>query len=251
MWQTAYSSVIGTSHLQASIPCQDYCNFKALKIGDTDVLIVGISDGAGSAQNAKIGASCAVENILINIALSNISPSDFNESIAQDLSKKTAQLLADLASENSINIKELSCTLLVAYLSSETSVFFQIGDGAWVIKTAESLKVATWPYTGEYANETKFITSPDAQEYIQFSRFDEPILAVAGFTDGIQSLILDYSTKTPHTGFFEPVFATLLNSSEKSIFSADIKSFLDSEMVNGRTNDDKTIFFAWREQQTK
>lgn len=246
MWQTAYASVIGTSHLKASIPCQDYCNFKAFKKGDKDVLIIGISDGAGSASNAKMGARIAVDNILSNIASSNIELPDFNESYAHDLLKKPAQLLSDIATENYMNIKELSCTLLVACLSSDSSVFFQVGDGAWVIKTTEGLKAATWPYTGEYANETKFITSPDACEYIQFNQIDEPILAVAGFTDGLQSLILDYSQKAPHAGFFEPVFETLFKTSENSNFSAYLEEFLNSQMVNHRTDDDKTIFFAWQ-----
>ncbi|HPG40585.1 MAG TPA: PP2C family serine/threonine-protein phosphatase [bacterium] len=247
MWHKLYSSVIGTSHLRKSISCQDYCNYKTFNNGDEEFLIIGISDGAGSAIHSKLGAIIAVENIISNILSSKIDISYFDVSYAKEMIGKTTQLLSNIAAENRINLKEFSCTLLVAFLSSKASVFFQIGDGAWVIKTDEGTKAITWPHIGEFANETVFITSPDMFEYLQFIKVTEPIFAVAGFTDGLQSLILDFSIKAPHKGFFEPIFNSFFNLSDDLNLTENLRMFLNSEKVNNRTDDDKTIFFAWRD----
>jgi hypothetical protein len=248
MWKSIFASVCGTSHILTSVDCQDYCEYENLVVGNNEVLLVGISDGAGSATQSRLGAQMAVRSILSNIKnilMNNfIDFQTFTREQAEQVVEETQQYLYKIAEENLITVNDLSCTLLAACIFRNISFFFQVGDGGWVVNTDEGLISATWPFTGEYANETKFITSHDAIDYLQFSVIDRPIFAIAGFTDGLQSLILDYSQQKPHDGFFNPIFQTLLNSADISSLSNQLLEFLNSELINQRTDDDKTLFLS-------
>ena len=54
-WRVASASVIGTRHLKQQTPCQDY----SLCSTTEDRLICAVSDGAGTASHADVGARIA------------------------------------------------------------------------------------------------------------------------------------------------------------------------------------------------
>ena len=56
-WQTIGASVTGASHVKTNLPCQDAHGFAELPGG---LLIAVVSDGAGSAPLAEVGAQTAV-----------------------------------------------------------------------------------------------------------------------------------------------------------------------------------------------
>lgn len=70
--------------------------------------------------------------------------------------------------------------------------------------------------------------------------------AVGGFSDGLQSLCLDYAKRVPHEGFFLPMIQTLRGIKNASDLNDPLKAFLDSDAVNERTDDDKTLIIAVR-----
>jgi ADP-dependent phosphofructokinase/glucokinase len=76
-----------------------------------------------------------------------------------------------------------------------------------------------------------------------------PISEVAIFTDGLQHLALTYKDKTVYKKFFKPMFNSMHNLSEfqKERVNASLCSFLDSQSVNSRTDDDKTLVLAVRQ----
>ena len=57
-WRVVGVSVVGTSHLDRAVPCQDAHRYQVLSGGE---LLVAVADGAGSAARAEAGASRAVE----------------------------------------------------------------------------------------------------------------------------------------------------------------------------------------------
>jgi hypothetical protein len=100
---------------------------------------------------------------------------------------------------------------------------------------------------GEYANVTYFLTSPNASEiFLWESRNSEEFDHAILFTDGIQRLVLNVENKTAHTPFFQKIVGNfndeIIGYSEK--FSANIQLLLESEAVNSRTDDDKTLIVA-------
>lgn len=246
MWKILARSVEGTSHKKTETHCQDFCDFRETVIGGTPCLIAAIADGAGSALCSRYGAEKAVLSVIDRISSSQNPPEQFDKSEAITWFDFCKKALQDLASERGCEFKELSCTLLVACVTERFACFAQIGDGAWVVSVDGKLQAATWPSTGEYANETVFLTSKNCNEQIKFAILNERIEALSGFTDGLQLLALDYSTQLPHEGFFTPLFDSLKNSNEIDDLKVPLYSFLDSELVNNRTDDDKTLIIAVR-----
>ena len=63
---------------------------------------------------------------------------------------------------------ELASTLCAAIVAPERSCFFQIGDGAMILRRNGVYGVVFWPQTGEYANSTNFLTSHQYDSQLEF-----------------------------------------------------------------------------------
>ena len=72
------------------------------------------------------------------------------------------------------------------------------------------------------------------------------MIAVAGFTDGIETMALSIGDKTVHTPFFERMFTELERCDDETCLHSPLINFLSSERVNERTDDDKTLVLARR-----
>jgi hypothetical protein len=75
----------------------------------------------------------------------------------------------------------------------------------------------------------------------------EAVSEIAVFTDGIEPLVLHYATKTVFSPFFENMFPAIRNSQaqgEDQALSDALASYLGSDAINSRTDDDKTLVLA-------
>ena len=73
--------------------------------------------------------------------------------------------------------------------------------------------------------------------------------SLAVFTDGIERLVLDFADLTPHEPFFSSMIIPVERSEKGgrlSGLSQSLHAFLDSDKVNDRTDDDKTLILAAR-----
>ena len=146
------------------------------------------------------------------------------------------------------DLREFSCTLLVALVDGASAAFFQIGDGAIVYRGADGGYVpALWPQSGEYANCTFFVTDDTAADRVQ-AAWAESVHEVALLTDGLQALALRFDRREAHAPFFEPMFARLRRDQGATAERLDreLRAFLDSPAVNQRTDDDKTLVLLTR-----
>jgi hypothetical protein len=216
--------------------------------GDEFVLLAAVADGAGSASHSQIGSGEAVEILLKVVSQSGVKPADMSQQQVCGWYQEVLEHLRTVASRESLPIGELACTLLLAAVWKNGAVLAQIGDGAWVLEKDGSLMAGTWPETGEYANVTVFLTTQGALEHLQFRRFEGKITGVAGFTDGIQMLALDFGKRTPGERFFNAMFASLRASADGTELIAPLQQMLASEVICSRTDDDKTLVLGvWRE----
>jgi len=246
MWRAIGKSVVGTSHLKGQLPCQDYSDYLRCQIGGESALVVGVSDGAGSAAFSHLGSQEAVGALLRQAASCERPVADISREDVQAWFSNALSHLKSVAEREKIETKDLACTVLVAVLSERHAVFAQIGDGAWIAESNGVFGAVTWPQNGEFANETKFVTSPDALDSIQFQKCSGPLTAAAGFTDGIQALALNLAAKSVHAPFFQPMFAALGECDDETSLLSPLISFLSSDRVNERTDDDKTLVLARR-----
>jgi hypothetical protein len=246
MWKAVGTSVAGTSHVESNVPCQDYSAYQRVVIGSAPALIIAIADGAGSARLSHVGAQEAVGNLLRIIPPGLRSVFDIDEHIARGWLNNTRIHLQRISTREDCELRDLGSTILVAVLTDLVSFFVQIGDGAWISKRNGEYIVATWPSDGEYVNETTFLTSANWVDSIKYEVVTGAVSAVAGFTDGLQRLALQFDSRSVHAPFFEPLFRILRAADDGNSLISPLKEFLVSDRVAERTNDDKTLVLACR-----
>lgn len=254
-WRYVYASVRGVAHASAAIECQDACTARLVSVlsmpESGPLLLLAAADGAGSAARAREGAERACQLLLDELATRLLStpPNDWNPTLAGALLESIRTALAQEASTEGSSFRDYACTLLGAAVAADHGFFLQIGDGAIIIGNDAGYQPVFWPQTGQYANETRFVTDPDAGDYLQCRILAEPVAEIALLTDGLQPLALHYQLRQAHVPFFRPLFQQLRAVSPAACSEASmaaLESFLDSPAVNQRTHDDKTLMLATR-----
>lgn len=253
MWRYLADSVAGTSHERAGTPCQDSNKVTSYAVNGVGYVVIACSDGAGSASHSDVGSRLACEAAVSEVckyldAKNDLSAVD--RRIAISWLRSVNDRLNAEAVAYQVETRQLACTLLLAVLGIDSSIFVQIGDGALVTfessEALSSFKAVFWPQNGEYANATNFLTDPRFHNCAEFKRLDVRHDGVAAFTDGLQSLALNYASRSAHAPFFEPFFAQLRDAPDPDDLHVPFRQFLRSEGVNGRTDDDKTLIIAVR-----
>lgn len=103
------------------------------------------------------------------------------------------------AAERGANLRDYACTLLFAAVSRHWYVAGHIGDGVIAIERDGEMSVLSAPERGEFANETTFLTSVDAQVRLRaFSGAASGVQSFALMSDGPQHAL--YDTRTQSVG---------------------------------------------------
>jgi len=249
MWRVAGASVKGVSHEINGLPCQDAIAIESIKGGET--VICALSDGAGSAKYAEEASKIQTSEALKYFNALLIDHPDPAELIKEldisdgiKLTENIRTILIEAAQQNNSTLSDYSATLLVAIISKKCSVFYQLGDGCWVASRGNIYCAVTTPTQGEYVGQTVFVSSSDYEKQIQFEKIEALVDSVVGFTDGIERLALDIKTITPHYNFFNPLISTFKKEEDRSFFEDKLRTFLSSERVCERTDDDKSIILV-------
>jgi len=252
-WRTAFATSIGTSHAKTGTPCQDAGRCAVVEAADgEEVLLIAVSDGAGTAKRSDVGSSMAVNHFLERFGEAAEKGSDL-QVIDEDFVRRwfadVRSDIADQAIAEDADLADYSCTMLGVIVGKREAVSIQIGDGAIVVSTEEpgDYTWVFWPQHGEYANSTYFLTQPGAEAALQLER-GPAVDEVAVFSDGIERLVLDMANKQVHSPAFRPIFEWLSGTEpdQGSAPSSALVAYLGSDHVNRRTDDDKTLVMATR-----
>lgn len=250
-WKIIGQAVTGSSHEVSGRPCEDALHVEKLLLANgTEALICCASDGAGSAKYAAFASQLLVnETVKRFTALLQEQPT-IDEADVYQVAEELYELLRQQAEENQVIIQEYSCTWLGAVLLPEYAVFFQIGDGAIVRYTDADAYVTIWPpENGEYQNSTWFLVDHINMSQLRCCVLQEQIDEIALLTDGLQMLALNIETNIVHQPFFESMFKWLrLADADKKIatLNGKLKQYLVSDLINQKTDDDKTLLLATR-----
>ncbi len=249
VWRYISRSVQGESHTADGTPCQDSSRVRALDGKGEGTLVACAADGAGSVKYSGVGSLLACNTIIESVdahmakhgTISAVGPEDV---IAWcDLARSRIE---EEATARDARANDFATTLCVAIMSPDGSCFFQIGDGAIVLRSHGVCGAVFWPQSGEYVNTTTFITSKEYRDQLQFYVTPDPYSEVALFTDGIERLALRFDSQTPHPPFFEPLFQALGTLDNWQSLGDNLEQFLKSESVCSRSDDDKTLILAIR-----
>jgi hypothetical protein len=247
-WRYVAASVIGSSHAEQGMPCQDR---SIARIVEPDALLLVASDGAGSARLSDVGAHLACSTLLEEVTAylqAGRSVTDVDERAVNAWLDAIIGRLRLQAKAEEAAVRDFACTLVAALLGKTESMFVQIGDGAIVTGQGSQYSSATWPVSGDYANTTYFLTDDRALDELQLLLHQPPVDEVALFTDGLQMLALQFSSRRPHDPFFFPMFSRLREEKpgESLVLEDLLRDYLTSNTICTRTDDDKTLVLATR-----
>ena len=255
-WRVATATAPGSSHLRAEYPNQDAVAYQRMEVGEGEVVVVAVADGAGSAlrsdEGSQIAADAAVAAIVdtINQQPEAALGERLAESLARDAIKRAKIEVERYGQCNEVPERELASTLIVAFASDDLMTAAQVGDGAVIAFNVESAAAKTLceAHSGEYANETTFITSHSQPDEIAFvghaSGYDYDALAL--ITDGLQNLALNMPEREAFMGFWTPMLNDLAQTDEPDAVPARLHDFISGDRVQSRTSDDVTIAIAAR-----
>jgi len=249
-WRIAQARSLGTSHIADNIPCQDYHLADCIDDGAATYLLIAVADGAGSAARSGDGAKKACDAAMLHLkehAAELAAPANAREVVTEAFSAALRAII-EFGECEAIEIRQLASTLLVAVVASDFTVFGQVGDGAFVCDVDDKLNVPYWP--DQIAlNLTDFITSAPLEQILHVQVVPRKIMRLACMTDGLAPLLLDFRTKSPHVPIFERLFSTCQAAPDPSDLDDDLEVFISSAAVNERTDDDKTLILAIRQEQ--
>nr|WP_263627817.1 PP2C family serine/threonine-protein phosphatase [Komarekiella delphini-convector] len=233
------------------MPCQDYGDYCIFN----DVIVGAVADGAGSAKYSDIGSKLAVKTVLK--CFSDINEYPQKQAFSQALSKEEAQkvfakivnqVITELqkqADEGDYSANDLACTLLVFVATPDWVAAMQIGDGFIVLRSQNSeYQLLFQSDKGEFVNETTFITSTNAVKDMQLEVISEKQEFICASTDGLEKVAIRLSDWKPFSPFFKPLEEYLhepVNPEEENKY---LTEFLNSERLNSRTDDDKTLLLC-------
>ena len=251
IWKTIGQAITGTSHLQSERGCEDALSFKTLALPNGDeALICCVSDGAGSALHAAEASSYTVQTTVQAITELLSVTDTIEENNIIEILEQLYEDLRQMAEEKEEHINEYSCTLLGAVITEFYALFFQVGDGAIIRDTnPDQYAPVWWPHNGEYSNTTAFLVDDPNMGHLRIMRLQETIKEIAVFTDGLQLLTLNNESLSVHQPFFQDLFKWLrmVNQEEHlKVLDRKLGEYLNSELINNRTDDDKTLFLATR-----
>lgn len=248
-WIVAASSVTGSSHAGRGESGQDFCRAGSVRIADNEYFIGLVADGAGSTTDGGRGAEIACDALHASILETIRQDSDISAVTDEQVRRwivSSRDRIAAEAQAGGKKTRDFACTILGAVAGSSHALFFQIGDGAIVIRREGTYQTVFWPEQGEYANTTFFLSDETFQESLCIEHLDTSPDEIALFTDGIQTLALSFARKQAHAGFFQPLFSALRNDPATSFsdFAGQLRRFLLRDDVSARSDDDKTLVLA-------
>lgn len=260
VWNFIAARATGSSHLRNGAPCQDQFACESLPSGG---LVAAVADGAGSAANSERGAEIAVRaTVAVVLAAVTAGRTDFGVLLREAALCAREAVIAEAAGAGSPPSSYAS-TLLALVITPEGGAAAQIGDGVIVFRAQPadltgfskpvrsfadgSWHYVTWPQHGEYINSTFFLTRDDAAERLEVVPLDASITEFALTTDGLESLVLHYDTRTVHAPFFDAMTRPLIAAEDTASIdrlSAALGAFLASDRISSRTDDDVTLLLA-------
>ncbi len=251
-WAWVSASATGTSHLRVNRGCDDAgaCLFVPGK--NESALVAVCSDGAGSAQRSSVGSRIIARSFCRSVRSyleGGGTLAGLSREIASDWLDDMRGRIEITSRAAELTPRDFAATLVGCIIGNGTAKVLHVGDGAVVYRRTDSKEwtVGSWPSHGEYASTTYFVTD-DPEPSFQLSEIEGSVSELAVFTDGIEHLVLNFSTRSAFSPFFNQMFSGFRSgvTGKNRSLSRHLCNYLNSPSVCDRTDDDKTLLLARR-----
>jgi hypothetical protein len=249
-WSWVGASSTGTSHLASESGCDDAGACIETRTPSGPTLICAVSDGAGSASLSRIGSHITVRGFCrsaLAFARAGRTPKNLDRSVVGDWLDDIRSRIEHASIRERSPRRSFAATLVGCVVQADGIAIVHVGDGACAfrLRAETEWQVPSWPAHGEYASTTNFVTD-DPEPKSNVAYVSGNVAEVALFTDGLERLALDFTTRRAFIPFFTSMFRALpsdLSGRDKQL-SRELRAFLDSRVVTDRTDDDKTLVLA-------
>jgi hypothetical protein len=249
-WYWTSASCRGTSHIRSGTRKQDAVT--SFVCGpDSSIFVAVVSDGAGSASHGGEGASIVCRTISSSIKASFLRDKAFpDDAIVWLWLDDVRDRIGLAAKKRDLQKRDFAATMVCLITDGFQTIVAHVGDGSAVARRTESQEweALSWPENGQYASTTYFVTD-DPVANLRLSRHDYEIDALAVFSDGIERLALEFAANRPFSPFFKNLIVPVEKINVPGLnvpLSQKLKSYLDSDPINQRTDDDKTLLLSVR-----
>jgi len=208
-----------------------------------------VSDGAGSASYGGPGAWIVCREFLAQArSWAATSPGLPGDQVIFDWIDAIRDRISRAAERRGSAPRQFAATVAAVFATDSEALIIQVGDSVVAGRADGNWTVPLWPESGEYASTTYFVTdSPTprlnlVREAVSFDGF-------ALFSDGIETIALDHSEQQAHRPFLDPMIKAIddaAGSGRLATLSGQLVSYLGSDRVNDRTDDDKTLVLLSR-----
>lgn len=249
MWKWIAAAHKGTSHEKSGVRLQDALKCFSVEKKKRSIFFAVVSDGAGSASHGGQGASIVCRRFSQAARKHFLHESSIpNNSIIDAWADQARDSIFLAASRRNLTPRDFAATLVCVISDGKQSLIAHIGDGCAVLldSKAKAWIAPSWPDHGEYASTTYFITD-ESDLKLRVTRYQNPIDSIALFSDGLERLALDFSEQKPFAGFLDGISRPLIQSTltgKNVALSSALKRYLSSEVINSRTDDDKSLIIA-------
>ena len=237
--------------MRTDAPCQDCLEYDVVE----DCLLVVLADGAGSAPRSREGAQRAVESAIgaLTKELNHRVPvvaSGWKPLMASVVAAARSALV-DAAPAESLSDYATTLTCAVA-AGSRHIVIAHIGDAMVAIQRYSGEMFTCMPpqRAGTFVNQTRFLTDDDALERVDIRYVPISVRAVMAVTDGLLPVVTDRYGE-PFAPFWIPLIGRMEQAArdcEPETIADQIRSFLESDRIGARVDDDKTLVVATRNE---
>jgi hypothetical protein len=237
------ASVIGPMHIQHEIPCQDACAYTTTA---GNAILIAVADGLGSAARSDAGARLAVTSAF-NFCVAALEPSSGETLLLEEVVRSSAaharEKLERYALEESCELRDLGCTLIVTIAKGGEFAVAHIGDGAVVGEIEGILSLVSNPGESEYTNEVVPLTSTKWRDSLRITSGASFVSAIAVFTDGCQRAAFrkEGDALVPFERFFNPIFRYARTVADAAEGAREVAELLASPKLCEHSDDDKTL----------
>lgn len=241
-WYVAAAGATGLTHRKQNLPCQDCA---AVDVTSTGLAVAALSDGAGSAPKAELGARATVETALAFLKHREWPGTPTQDQVNAAFAELHETILLSLqqcAQKEMCELDALACTLIAFVAAENWLAGVQIGDGLLLGRPAGGdLRMLVKPNRGEYVNETVFVTSktekPERETLFLPSAFE----FICASSDGIERVAIKYADWTPHEPFFSPLEEYMLTRPSPEQGQKDVREYLEREKFDAKIDDDRAM----------
>lgn len=239
-WRAVGAVETGRSHLREGKVCQD----KICILTRNGVMTAALADGCGSARIPELGAEVVTRRIcqLFCDRFEEFLHNPAGAEVKQEILRQLYEVLDECCRSHGCVREDLASTLLAVAVRGDCYLMLHIGDGVIGYVRDGRIRVASVPDNGEFANETTFVTAPDAFSSLRiYKGRNEAIEGFVLMSDGCEASLYNRASVVLAPILTRQVYR--LGITSEAFFRPSLEQSL-AETIRYQTMDDCSLILT-------